>query len=274
MKLRALTAVLASASFLAAAVGTARNAPAAAETPAASQGVVAQESAPLPSAVGERSDRLLQEMGRYLGTAEQLTFHAEITFEHVLPSGQKLQFAAAQDVALLRPDRLFVDYRDDLGAKRLWFDGTSITLLDAETNTYATEPVPGTLDQALDETVEKLGFSPPLADLLYADPYGVLRDKAQFGFYVGLGDVDGTPAHHLAFVEKDVDWQIWIEDGVQWVPRKLVITYKALPSQPQFTAVLSDWDFAPRLAEPLFSPELPPDARQIAFAKLASQSQQ
>lgn len=228
--------------------------------------------APQPTAVGERSDRLLQEMGSYLATAGQLTFHADISFEHVLPSGQKLTFAAAQDVALLRPDRLFAEYQDDLGAKRLWYDGASVTLLDAETNSYASAPVPGTLDEALDATVQTLGFSPPLADFLYADPYQTLREKVQFGFYVGVGDVDGTPTHHLAFVEKDVDWQIWIEDGVQWVPRKLVITYKALPSQPQFTAVLSDWDFAPRLAEPPFSPELPPDARQIAFAKLAGDS--
>ena len=33
----------------------------------------------------------------------------------------------------------------------------------------------------------------------------------------------------LAFVEKDIDWQIWIEDGPQLIPCKLVITYKTRP---------------------------------------------
>jgi hypothetical protein len=44
------------------------------------------------------------------------------------------------------------------------------------------------------------------------------------------------------------------------------ITYKNLPAKPQFTAVFSDWDFAPRIAEPVFTPELPPGAHKISFA--------
>src|SRR5262249_13666816 len=36
---------------------------------------------------------------------------------------------------------------------------------------------------------------------------------------------------------KDIDWQIWIENGPQLTPCKLMITYKNQPSQPQFTAV-------------------------------------
>lgn len=61
-----------------------------------------------------------------------------------------------------------------------------------------------------------------------------------FGFSVGVTQVEGVRCHHFAFVEQDIDWQIWIEDGTQWVPRKLVITYKTLPGAPQSTAVLSD----------------------------------
>src|SRR5690348_13448037 len=44
--------------------------------------------------VSDESDRLLKEVGAYIGSAQQFTFHADITFDHVLPSGQKLQFSA------------------------------------------------------------------------------------------------------------------------------------------------------------------------------------
>ena len=57
-------------------------------------------------AVAEGADRLLRQMGAYIGSAEQFTFHADITFDHVLPSGQKLQFTASEDAALQRPGRL------------------------------------------------------------------------------------------------------------------------------------------------------------------------
>jgi hypothetical protein len=48
-------------------------------------------------AVAEQADRLIKEMGAYLGSAQQFTFHADVTFDHVLPSGQKLQFSAAEE---------------------------------------------------------------------------------------------------------------------------------------------------------------------------------
>ena len=86
---------------------------------------------------------------------------------------------------------------------------------------------------------------------MYANPYEVLRRDVEFGFYVGLSDVAGTRCHHLAFVEQVIDWQIWIEDGTQLVPRKLVITYKTLPGAPQFEAVFSEWDLATRTPDAL-----------------------
>jgi hypothetical protein len=49
-----------------------------------------------------------------------------------------------------------------------------------------------------------------------------------------------------------------------------VITYKSQPSQPQFTAVFSDWDFAPRIAEEVFTPQLPPGTQKIPFATVAA----
>src|SRR5579862_1841374 len=53
---------------------------------------------PLPAAsaatpvVAEQADRLLKQMSDYIGSADQFTFHADISFDHVLPSGQKLQY--------------------------------------------------------------------------------------------------------------------------------------------------------------------------------------
>jgi len=52
------------------------------------------------TAVAEPADRLLKQMGAYIGSAELFTFHADIALDHVLPSGQKVQFSASEDVAL------------------------------------------------------------------------------------------------------------------------------------------------------------------------------
>ena len=219
--------------------------------------------------VAPRADRLLKEMGAYIGSAEQFTFHADIIFDHVLPSGQKLQFAASEDVALERPGRLYVNWDGDLGARRLWYDGKLITLYDPATPFYASEAAPPELDGMLDKLIAKFDFSPPLVDFLYSDPYRSVRGNLQYGFDLGQNDVNGTSCHMLAS-EKAVDWQIWISDGTQLTPCKLVITYKTLPAQPQFTAVFTNWDFAPRIAEPIFEPELSSGTQRIPFQTVSA----
>jgi hypothetical protein len=245
---------------------------------ALAQGAAAQNRPAAPAAasnapapvVAEQADRLLKEVGAYIGSAEQFTFHADITFDHVLPSGQKLQFSATEEVVLQRPGRLYVEWNGDLGARQFWYDGKAVTVYDPATPFYASEAAPAEIDAMLNQLVPKLSFAPPLADFLYRDPYKSVRGNIQYGFDLGQNDVNGRTCRTLAFVEKDIDWQIWIENGAQPTPCKLVITYKTQPSQPQFTAVFSDWNFAPRIAEAVFMPQVPPGTEKIPFATVTA----
>ncbi len=211
-------------------------------------------------------------MSKYLNSVEQFSFQAQITFDDVLPSGQKIQFAATEDVAVRRPNDAYIEYSGDLGSKQFWYNGETITLYDPDKNMYASEKVPAKLDQAMDYVMKDLGFAPPLSDLLYSDPDKALMGKVQFGISVGPSVVDGVCCQHLAFVEKYIDWQIWIEDGKQLLPRKLLITYKTMPGSPQFTAVLTDWDLRARFPDSLFTAKVPAGADKIQFVKVATKN--
>ena len=241
--------------------------PGKAPPPAASPAPAATADAPF---VADQADRLLKQMSDYIASADQFTVHADITFDHVLPTGQKLQYMAAEDVALHRPGRLHVRWSSDLGDREFWYDGKSVTLTDPSTPFYASEPAPGTIDAMLRMAEAQLGFVPPLSDMLVGDPYQALRGKLQYGIPLGQAVINGRTCNALAFVEKDIDWQIWIDAGPQLTPCKLVITYKTHPSQPQFSAVFSEWNFAPRIADPVFTPDLPPGAKKIEFAPMAA----
>ncbi len=130
-------------------------------------------------AVSQQAERLLKELGAYIGSAQEFTFHADITFDHVLPSGQKLQFSAGEDVWLHRPGRVRVDWNGDLGARRFWYDGQTVTVWDPSKPFYASQAVPPTIDAMLETIVKELNFSPPLVDLLYRDPYKTVRGNLQ-----------------------------------------------------------------------------------------------
>ena len=207
--------------------------------------------------IGPRAELILRAMSDYMKSVEQFSFLGKISFDDTLPTGQKIQYSAEIKTAVRRPDRTYAERLGDMGNKRFWYDGKRATVVDGSLGVYATvEDVPGELGALMDHLVEKYDFAPPLADLLYPDFYEAVIEEVQFGFYVGLHDVEGVRCHHLAFVTKYIDWQIWIEDGLQMVPRKILITYKALPESPQYQAILTDWDLNARLPDVLFEVEM------------------
>ena len=72
-------------------------------------------------------------------------------------------------------------------------------LYDPESGFYSLVEVPGDLDGALDHLLSEYGFSWPLADLAYSDPFVTMIEGVELGSYVGLHTVGDTPCHHLAF---------------------------------------------------------------------------
>ena len=117
---------------------------------------------------------------------------------------------------------------------------------------------------------QRYGMKIPLADFISADPYAALTQGVEWGTYVGLHDVDGVRCHHLAFGAGDIDWQLWIEDGLLPLPRKLLIVYKNEPGAPRYTAWLEDWDLSADLGDTIFSFVPPEDAERIEFVQPAT----
>ena len=55
--------------------------------------------------IDPKADQLLREMGSLLKTAKHFYFTAEIMFDDLLPSDQKLQFAAYEEISVEKPNR-------------------------------------------------------------------------------------------------------------------------------------------------------------------------
>ena len=217
------------------------------------------------SAIEPHADRILQEMSAYLQSADQFTFQTDISYDSVLVNGQKIQFGGTGEIAVQRPNRLRVEYRGDEGARRVVFDGHTLTVHDLIADFYAQREMTADIDTAVDRMFEKFGFSVPTADLVYADPYATLTASVDTGFVVGLHTVQGVRCHHLSFSQESIDWQIWIEDGPRPLPRKLLITYKDEPGAPQYTVQLSRWDLRPRISKAYFEFHPQASARRIEF---------
>lgn len=211
-------------------------------------------------AIDARADDALRSMSALLTQQHAFTLHTESVVEQVGADGQKLQFSRQSVIRVRRPDRIHAVSSGDAWNKEYAYDGRNVTLLDRSANLYSTTEIPDTIDRMFDILAERYGLSFPTCDLLYSDPFTLLRADVRIGRYVGLHAVQNIPCHHLAFSQEAVDWQIWIEASDTPWPRKLVVTYKSEPVQPQDIILFRDWQPESTMDETLFTVDIPADA--------------
>jgi len=122
------------------------------------------------------------------------------------------------------------------------------------------------LDETIVHFVRDLGMRLPLAVLLVSRLPAEIENRVRTIDYVEKTNILGTPAHHLAARGDSVDFQVWVADGAQPLPQRVVVTYRDEPGQPQFWAQFSEWNLAPAITEATFSAQVPPGAQKMPFA--------
>ncbi len=186
---------------------------------------VAAQPVQRPS-IEPKADQVLRRMSSYLGSLQSFRVESEAVDELVLNNGEKIQEVSDSRVAVKRPNRLRSDRVGPVADVTFRYDGNQFSIYGKRTGMYATTAAPPDLDRAIDAARDKLGVDAPGGDLLFTDPYAVLTEDVIDGRYIGLEPLDGVNCHHLAFRGRDVDWQIWVQDGPQPLPRRYVITSK------------------------------------------------
>lgn len=211
------------------------------------------------------ADSILWQMGDFLKSTDAFTVQAESSYDDVDQNGQKIRYGGVADIALSRPAGLRSSFNGDERQSQMFYDGKTVTIYDAAVNMYAVTDVPPDIDSAVDTIFDKYGVTVPLADLVYADPYSILIENVIEGRWVGLHSIAGVPCNHLAFTQELIDWQIWIEDSDQPVPRQVLITYKDEPGWPQYLARLRSWDFQPQFTDDYFEFKPPAGSDEMEF---------
>jgi hypothetical protein len=226
--------------------------------------------APAAPAVSEsqaQAREILMRMAEFLKSAQRFSVTVRGDYDAVQTSGQKIEFGEMRKVTLSRPDRLRVEGERSDGAKMLTvFTGKEIVLIDSASNVYANEPQPGGLDDSIVHFVRDLGMKLPLAMLLVSQLPTELKNRVRSVDYVEKTKINGVASHHLAARSDTVDFQVWVADGEQPLPQRVVITYKKAKGEPQFRADLSEWNLAPAITDATFAAKPPDGAQKVAFA--------
>jgi hypothetical protein len=209
---------------------------------------------------------LLMHMANYLAQAPRLSVTVRSGYDAIQKSGERIEFGEMVRVLLQRPDRLrFETERSDGQRGILIFDGKKITVFKPRDNVYATVEKPGTVDGALVYLVRDLQVTIPLARLFTTTLPQQMEKIVESVAYVETDPLFDVPVDHIAARTAEVDFQVWIAKGEHPLPRRVIITYKNAPGQPQFWADFSDWNLAPQVSADRFVFIPPKGAEKIPF---------
>ena len=222
--------------------------------------------APEASAQDRAARALLVDMADFMARAPAMSVTMRSDYDAIQENGQRIQFGERRRLLMQRPDKLRVDVeRSDGERGTVVFDGRWITAFKPAENVYARVEKPGTLDQALVYMVRDLRATLPLARMFTTGFPVDLDKRATSVAFVEECSLFDVPTDHVAVRSAEVDLQLWIAKGPEPLPRRVIVTYKNAPGEPQFRADLYDWSVPTKLDAAAVAFVPPAGAEQIMY---------
>ena len=235
-------------------------------------GLYALESRAEMPAVDPSAVEILKKMTDYLGGVKQFSVHTQNTLEDLSVSGDRIDIDVSAQVIVRRPNKIRSERKGDLVNQIFYYDGKVLTLFNPASNVYSTVAAPDNFYGLFQYLYESLGIGLPISDLVLSNSFELLMQDVTLAQVVSKTYIDGVQCDHLLFSRPGVNFQIWVADGAKPLPQKYVVTDTGTPAKMSITAVMSDWNVDPAVADTRFTFDPPQGARQITFMPLETTS--
>ena len=213
--------------------------------------------------------QILKAMTDYVSSQKVISTTYDTDIEVITNDLQKIQFASSGQLLLSRPDKVRASRIGGYADVDMVFDGKTFTVLGKNLNKYIQVGVAGSIDDLVAKLRNEFGVAVPGADLMLSHSYDELTADVLDAKHIGRGVIDGVECDHLAFRNNDVDWQLWVTVGSNPIPRKYVITSKAVTGAPQYTLRIKDWKTDVPVAADAFAFTPPANSQKVDISALA-----
>ena len=222
----------------------------------------AQPMAQQQDAISAVARNAVTTMGQTLATGG-FSFRA-VTIRQYEKDNLPLHIVHEMEVTVRRPDRLRVKIDGDDGQAEIAYDGSTLTVYSAAAKKYATFAIKGSIETVLRAASEKKGIDFPLAELMADQPGQSFLDGVITGVKVGDATIGGTQVNHFLFIQPPgMELELWTEANAQALPRRLIVTYRSLPGEPQFVAEIGNWKLGLNPGDDVFVVKPPADATKM-----------
>jgi hypothetical protein len=170
------------------------------------------------------ADAIMRAMSDYVAGLKEICLAYDAGVEFVTDGQQKIQFVSSGQVMIDRPDTFRVS--------------RSGGYADVD---FQVDALPKSASQPVQDLEGEFSLQLPGAELLSDNAYDALMSGVVDARYIGRIAIDGVECEHLAFRNKDVDWQLWVQVAPRPIPRRYVVTSKMIEGAPQYTLHIRDW---------------------------------
>ncbi len=214
---------------------------------------------------------VLRQMSDYLGSLPAFACRLESSLDIKAEQQDPVQEVTKMTARLQRPNRLALIVDEGKMGITIVSDGKQLTQYLPVLNRYAVREAPAIYVEITDIGVPLkptiLGSQGSLIPTGGEEYYKRLVAGVDSSTYIGAEKVGGVVCHHLRFVEKQFDWDIWIEEGKRPVVHKVLIDmskqYADEKATITYTVTFSDWDIAPKFKDADFTFKPPATAEQV-----------
>ena len=173
-----------------------------------------------------------------------------------------------QELFLRGSGKMLLRSEGDKGSRYFLFNGKNLSYYSMDKNQYSQIETPASLIEMID-TVNKLyGIEFPIADFFYPSFVDDILAESKNLMYLGLTQVDGKECFHIAGTAADKTFQFWVSNDAYYLPIKTVIVYTNKEMNPQYEAVLSNWQVNPNLPDAIFQFTPPVRSKQVRMVPL------
>ncbi len=215
--------------------------------------IAVAEDEPVP-ALDPVAIELVTQSAEFLAAQQNLSMNWFVSFDVVVDGREKITYLRSGSNTMSRGEGFYSYLERGDGVREFFYDGETFSISIPGDSAYVSAPFDGGYVALIQTLRDEYDVILPIWEMLTPKSGEELLDGVEAAAYLGTTFFAGREAHHIAFAEYSGDWQVWIStDPDAPVPLMVVGTDPYSQGWPQYSAYLSDWDFAPEIPEDRFT---------------------
>ena len=207
---------------------------------------------------------LIDKMGEVLGDMEACSFLLSTVHDEENETGMLERSFDSHRIYMRGPDRFTVRSQGNKGTRGYWYNGAFLTWYSFDENNFVTIPAPATSLSTIDSVNATFGLQFPGADILYPSFGDDILEAFSNIRYAGIKSIGDAECFHIIAENDTHNFQLWIENGAFYLPRKYLILRKG--SSPEiFEGTFESWDTGAQLPDGIFEFTPPKNADLISI---------